>query len=110
MSAFLQEWRDLITWIQHMRAVICGEMLPRDLANCEALNVRHAEYYSEIRHREPQKNAFVAEVRPQIQSTSRSTLRFQGKKMISAGNALSQEIGVRVEQLEEGYAQLFAYW
>ncbi|KAI6229996.1 Spectrin repeat-containing domain protein [Aphelenchoides fujianensis] len=91
-QAYFQEWRDLVTWIQHMRTTITGEILPRDLANCEALNVRHAEYHTEIRQREPQKNAFVAE----------------GRKMIHAGNALSQEINTRVDQLEEGFAQLHA--
>ncbi|KAI6237537.1 hypothetical protein M3Y95_00275500 [Aphelenchoides besseyi] len=93
-QAYFQEWRDLVTWIQHMRTTITGEILPRDLANCEALNVRHAEYHTEIRQREPQKNEFVAE----------------GRKMIQAGNALSQEINTRIEQLEEGFGQLYEIW
>lgn len=84
----------MVNWIQELRTKIIGEILPRDLANCEALNVRHGEYYTEIQQREPQKNAFVAE----------------GRKMIQAGNALSQEINTRVEQLEEGFAQLYEFW
>jgi hypothetical protein len=77
-----------------MRTTIIGEILPRDLANCEALNVRHGEYHTEIQQREPQKNAFIGE----------------GRKMIQAGNALSQEINARIEQLEEGFAQLYEFW
>jgi hypothetical protein len=77
-----------------MKTTIIGEILPRDLVNCEALNVRHGEYHTEIQHREPQKNAFVAE----------------GRRMIQDGNALSQEINSRIEQLEEGFGTLYEFW
>ncbi|KAI6189412.1 Karst [Aphelenchoides bicaudatus] len=73
-QAYFQEWRELISWIQEMRTKIIGESLPRDLANCEALNVRHGEYHTEIQQREPQKNAFVAEGRKMIQAGNKSTL------------------------------------
>ncbi|CAD5225498.1 unnamed protein product [Bursaphelenchus okinawaensis] len=93
-QAYFQEWRDLISWAQLMRTKILGEALPRDLQGCQALDVRHNEYYSEIKQREPQKQAFVAE----------------GRKMIQAGNALSQEITNRIEQLEDGFRLLYEYW
>ncbi|CAD5229846.1 unnamed protein product [Bursaphelenchus xylophilus] len=93
-QAYFQEWRDLISWAQLMRTKILGEALPRDLQGCQALDVRHGEYHAEIKQREPQKQVFVAE----------------GRKMIQGGNALSQEINHRVEQLEDGFRLLYEYW
>lgn len=93
-QAYFQDYRDLMAWIRQMESSIVGEILPRDLSGCEALNVRHDEYMAEIRTREPQKASFISE----------------GRKMISSGNALSTEIGYKIEDLETGFRDLLEIW
>ena len=83
-----------MAWIRHMHTTITGEILPRDVAGCEALNARHAEYQSEIRSREAQKQMFVE----------------QGRKMVQAGNALSNEITLKIDDLEMGFKELYETW
>uniref|UniRef100_A0AC34R0H6 PH domain-containing protein n=1 Tax=Panagrolaimus sp. JU765 TaxID=591449 RepID=A0AC34R0H6_9BILA len=93
-QAYFQDYRDLMSWIRQMESSIIGEILPRDLQGCEALNVRHDEYKAEILTREPQKTTFVIE----------------GKKMITTGNVLSTEIGYKIEDLENGFRDLMEIW
>uniref|UniRef100_A0A7E4UVW3 Spectrin beta chain n=1 Tax=Panagrellus redivivus TaxID=6233 RepID=A0A7E4UVW3_PANRE len=91
---YFQDYRDLMAWIRIMESAIMGEILPRDLAGCEALAVRHDEYRAEIATHEPQKDAFIA----------------AGRKMISIGNVLSTEIGYKIEDLENGFRDLLEIW
>jgi spectrin beta len=93
-QAYFQDYRDLMVWIRQMESTIIGEILPRDLVSCQALDVRHNEYRAEIATREPQKVMFVHE----------------GRKMIASGNALSVEIGFKIEDLENGFRDLIEIW
>ncbi|KAI1720497.1 spectrin repeat domain-containing protein [Ditylenchus destructor] len=93
-QAYFQEYRDLMNWVRHMYVVITGEILPRNTIGCEELSVRHNEYRIEIKSREPQKDNFVK----------------TGRKMIQVGNALSQEISMKIDDLEHGFAQLYDVW
>lgn len=83
-----------MNWVRHMYVVITGEILPRNTIGCEELSVRHNEYRIEIKSREPQKDNFVK----------------TGRKMIQVGNALSQEISMKIDDLEHGFAQLYDVW
>lgn len=83
-----------MNWIRHMYTVITGEILPRNVVGCEELNTRHAEYRIEIQAHEPQKLAFVE----------------RGRKMVQVGNALSQEISAKIEDLDFGFNQLYDTW
>uniref|UniRef100_A0A915ENZ4 PH domain-containing protein n=1 Tax=Ditylenchus dipsaci TaxID=166011 RepID=A0A915ENZ4_9BILA len=93
-QAYFQNYRDLMAWIYQMYVCITGEALPRNVVGCEELSVRHGEYRIEIKSHEPQKDAFV----------------LSGRKMIQSGNALSQEIGKKIEDLELGFTQLYEVW
>lgn len=93
-QAYFQEIRALNAWLRHMESKITGEVLPRSVSACDTLNVRHAEYRSEIQAHEPQKNSLVN----------------QGRKMISSGNALSSEISLKIEDLEAGFRDIFDIW
>lgn len=55
-----------MAWIINMHTIITRETLPRDIAACEALNYRHAEYRIEIKSHEPQKQNFVEHGREMI--------------------------------------------
>jgi len=93
-QAYFQDHRDLMTWVKHMQTVITGEILPRTLAACNAFQSRHNEYRAEIQSREQQKQAFTE----------------RGRMMIQQGNVLSNEIAVKVEDLEFAFRQLYDLW
>ena len=93
-QAYFHDHRDLMAWIRQMQTTIIAEILPHDLMGCEALSVRHNEYRAEIATREPQKVMFVQ----------------MGQKMVSSGNALSNEIRIKIEDLESGFRDLIEIW
>lgn len=83
-----------MVWIRSIHVAITGEILPKDVASCEALNSRHNEYKREIQAHEGQKNSFVQ----------------NGQKMIQNGNALSAEIAKKIEIIEKSFQQLEQIW
>jgi hypothetical protein len=83
-----------MAWFREIQAKITGEILPRDVQACEALNARHAEYHKEIQNRETQKNS----------------LELNGQRMIQQGNILSSEIAQKIELLNLAFQQLYQIW
>ncbi|KAI2810972.1 Spectrin alpha chain, non-erythrocytic 1 [Blomia tropicalis] len=57
LHQFLSEYRDLISWIHDMKAIISSDELAKDVAGAEALLERLQEHQSEI---EARKDAFAA--------------------------------------------------
>ncbi len=52
LHRFLADFRDLVSWINDMKAVISADELAKDVNGAEALLERHAEHRSEIDARE----------------------------------------------------------
>lgn len=77
-----------------MHATITSETLPRDVANAEALLIRHKEYYTEIDARSPAIDEFVN----------------AGKEMIRRKHLLSQEVQEKIDHLENSFKNLTLVW
>lgn len=52
LHRFLADFRDLISWINDMKAIILADELAKDVAGAEALLERHQEHKGEIDARE----------------------------------------------------------
>ena len=52
LHRFLSDFRDLVSWINDMRAIISADELAKDVAGAEALLERHQEHKGEIDARE----------------------------------------------------------
>ncbi len=66
----IQEYRDLLWWIESVRAKVTSETLPRDVGGCEALMQRHLEYGAEIRHAQThQQHAHTENYEPDLTGT-----------------------------------------
>jgi len=52
LHRFLADYRDLITWIHDMKAIISADELAKDVAGAEALLERHQEHRGEVDARE----------------------------------------------------------
>lgn len=57
LHRFLADFRDLVSWINDMKAIISADELAKDVAGAEALLERHQEHRGEIDARE---DSFVA--------------------------------------------------
>uniref|UniRef100_A0A0N4ZQ51 Spectrin beta chain n=1 Tax=Parastrongyloides trichosuri TaxID=131310 RepID=A0A0N4ZQ51_PARTI len=93
-QAYFQEYRDLLAFAKGMQSQIVSEILPRDVAGCEALNGRHKEYKQEIESRTNAKNKFISD----------------GQKLISQNHVLSVEISEKINYLEEVFGRLLKVW
>ncbi|CAK5026981.1 unnamed protein product [Meloidogyne enterolobii] len=89
------EFRELMVWARQMHASITGELLPKEVAGCEALAARHAEFRREISSKESEKLHFIQ----------------KGEQLLSQGqNALVNEIRSRITTLEEVFSDLLKTW
>lgn len=52
LHRFLADFRDLVSWINDMKAIISADELAKDVAGAEALLERHQEHRGEIDARE----------------------------------------------------------
>lgn len=52
LHRFLADFRDLVSWINDMKAIISADELAKDVAGAEALLERHQEHKGEIDARE----------------------------------------------------------
>ncbi|CAN7992980.1 unnamed protein product, partial [Ixodes hexagonus] len=52
LHRFLADFRDLVSWIHDMKAIISADELAKDVAGAEALLERHQEHKGEIDARE----------------------------------------------------------
>uniref|UniRef100_A0A1I8B4T5 PH domain-containing protein n=1 Tax=Meloidogyne hapla TaxID=6305 RepID=A0A1I8B4T5_MELHA len=90
-----QEFRELMIWARQMHATITGELLPKEVAGCEALSARHAEFRREISSKEAEKLKITQ----------------KGDQMLAQGhNALINEIRSRITTLEEVFTDLLRTW
>ncbi|XP_026468326.1 LOW QUALITY PROTEIN: spectrin alpha chain-like, partial [Ctenocephalides felis] len=94
LHRFLADFRDLISWINGMRAVILADELAKDVAGAEALLERHQEHKGEIDARE---------------DSFRSTLD-AGSKLLDREHYASGEVQEKLGALTDAKASLLALW
>uniref|UniRef100_A0A158QA40 Spectrin beta chain n=1 Tax=Enterobius vermicularis TaxID=51028 RepID=A0A158QA40_ENTVE len=94
LQSYFQEYRDFIAWISRLKNTIESETLPRDVPGCEALMLRHTEYYQEIQGHQSAVDEFLR----------------QGKAMIASQHVLSAEISDKVTRLSKEFERLKETW
>ena len=93
LHRFLADYRDLISWIQNMKAVISADELAKDVAGAEASLERHQEHRGELDARD---------------DSFRMTTEL-GSRLVSAGISTS-EVKEKLEQLESEKNSLLQLW
>lgn len=94
LHRFLSDFRDLISWINDMRAIISADELAKDVAGAEALLERHQEHKGEIDARED----------------SFKTSREAGEKLVEKNHHASEEVKEKLVTLKQEKAALLALW
>ncbi|MPC51704.1 Spectrin alpha chain [Portunus trituberculatus] len=94
LHRFLSDFRDLISWINDMRAIISADELAKDVAGAEALLERHQEHKGEIDARED----------------SFKTCRESGEKLVEKNHNASEEVKQNLATLSSEKATLLALW
>lgn len=84
LHRFLADFRDLVSWINDMKAIISADELAKDVAGAEALLERHQEHRGEIDARE---DSFIATIEA-------------GKQLLDKGHYASDEVKEKLSMLE----------
>lgn len=91
---FFADYRDLISWIHDMKAVISADELAKDVAGAEALLEQHQEHKGEIDAREDSFN-----------STAEA-----GQRLLDEGVPQSEEVREKMLTLANEKASLLSLW
>lgn len=83
LHRFLSDFRDLVSWINDMKAIISADELAKDVAGAEALLERHQEHRGEIDARE---DSFAATTEA-------------GKLLLDKGHYASDEVKEKLSTL-----------
>lgn len=94
LHRFLADFRDLTSWINDMKAVICADELAKDVNGAEALLERHAEHKSEIDARE---DSFAATASA-------------GQMLLDSNHYASEEVKEKLVILAEEKTLLLQLW
>ncbi|CRL06706.1 CLUMA_CG019447, isoform A [Clunio marinus] len=94
LHRFLADFRDLISWINGMKAIISADELAKDVAGAESLLERHQEHKGEIDARE---DSFIA-------STA------AGRQLLEREHYAAAEIQEKLAALENDKSSLLALW
>lgn len=94
LHRFLADFRDLISWINGMKAIISADELAKDVAGAESLLERHQEHKGEIDARE---DSFIA-------STA------AGRQLLEREHYAAAEIQEKLAVLENDKSSLLALW
>ncbi len=94
LHRFLADFRDLVSWINDMKAVISADELAKDVNGAEALLERHAEHRSEIDAREDSFRA-TAEA---------------GQILLDSNHYASEEVKEKLVVLAEEKTLLLQLW
>ncbi|CAH1402348.1 unnamed protein product [Nezara viridula] len=94
LHRFLADFRDLISWINDMKAIISADELAKDVAGAEALLERHQEHKGEIDARE---------------DSFRSTAE-AGELLLERNHYASSEVKEKLLMLESEKAALISLW
>ncbi|XP_074042234.1 alpha Spectrin isoform X2 [Leptinotarsa decemlineata] len=94
LHRFLADFRDLVSWINDMKAIISADELAKDVAGAEALLERHQEHRGEIDARE---DSFIATTEA-------------GKLLLENGHYASDEVKEKLSMLDSDKRSLIALW
>ncbi|KAH8239266.1 hypothetical protein KR032_002631 [Drosophila birchii] len=94
LHRFLADFRDLVSWINGMKAIISADELAKDVAGAEALLERHQEHKGEIDAREDS-----------FKLTTES-----GQKLLEREHYAAAEIQEKLAALENDKSSLLALW
>jgi len=94
LQKFLCEFRDLMSWVQNMRSLICTDELATDVTGAEALLERHSEHRTEI---DARNNAFQA-------------FELFGKQLLQADHYASGEVEEKLETMAASREDLEKAW
>ncbi|GAB6021924.1 hypothetical protein CHUAL_006087 [Chamberlinius hualienensis] len=94
LHKYLADFRDLISWINDMRAIISADELAKDVAGAEALLERHQEHKGEIDAREDS-----------FRITSES-----GHTLVVGGHYAGEEVNEKLVTLEREKSSLMELW
>ncbi|XP_011311624.1 spectrin alpha chain isoform X1 [Fopius arisanus] len=94
LHRFLADYRDLVSWMNDMRAIISADELAKDVAGAEALLERHQEHKGEI---DARADSFDA-----------ATLA--GNKLLERKHYAAEEVARKLDSLAEDKSSLLALW
>ncbi|XP_032521109.1 spectrin alpha chain isoform X1 [Danaus plexippus] len=94
LHRFLADYRDLISWMSDIRALIAADDLAKDVPGAEALLERHQEHKGEMDAREDVMNACAS----------------SGEALVAAGHRGSAEVRTALEALQRDREALNALW
>lgn len=94
LHRFLADFRDLVSWINDMKAVISADELAKDVAGAEALLERHQEHRGEIDARE---DSFV-------------TITKAGSQLLERGHYAGDEVKEKLSTLAADKSSLLHLW
>ncbi|XP_053988880.1 spectrin alpha chain isoform X1 [Hylaeus anthracinus] len=94
LHRFLADYRDLVSWMNDMRAIISADELAKDVAGAEALVERHQEHKGEI---DARADSFDA-----------TTLA--GNKLLEKKHYAAEEVAIKLNSLAEDKQSLLSLW
>ncbi|XP_059141379.1 spectrin alpha chain-like isoform X3 [Physella acuta] len=94
LQRFLSDFRDLVSWITDMKAIISADELAKDVAGAEALLDRHNEHKGEIDAREDS-----------FQSTTQA-----GTRLVESHHFASEEVKEKLQVLNYEKHTLLELW
>ncbi|KOB75710.1 Alpha Spectrin, partial [Operophtera brumata] len=94
LHRFLADYRDLVSWVCDMRALIAADDLAKDVPGAEALLERHQEHKGEMDARSDVIRACAA----------------GGEALLDSGHRASSEVSTALATLERETSALHALW
>ncbi|GMR45924.1 hypothetical protein PMAYCL1PPCAC_16119, partial [Pristionchus mayeri] len=94
LHRFLADYRDLVSWMNDMKAIIAADELAKDVAGAEALLEAHQEHKGEIDAREDSFNQTAD----------------AGQKLLNDNVGAGDDVKGKLEQLAKEKAALLALW
>lgn len=94
LHRFLADYRDLVSWMNDMRAIISADELAKDVAGSEALVDRHQEHKGEI---DARADSFESTI-------------MAGNKLLEKKHYAADEVARKLESLAEDKASLLSLW
>lgn len=94
LHRFLSDFRDLVGWINDMKAIIAADELAKDVSGAESLLERHQEHRGEIDAREDSFTGTIA----------------AGEQLLERGHYAGDEVKEKLSQLAGDKRSLVALW
>jgi spectrin alpha len=94
LHRFLADYRDLTSWINDMKTVICADELAKDVNGAEALLERHTEHKSEIDAREDSFSSTAA----------------SGQQLLDSDHYAMEDVKEKLVNLAEEKTVLLSLW